>query len=99
MDRARTGDQGLGRHAADVDAGAAEGAALDDGGAQAFLGAARRQCRAGLAGTDDDGIEVFCTHDRVSVAQQRALSRLYGRTDALPLTSAAAIGEIGRAHV
>ena len=56
VNRARAGHQRLGRHAADVDAGAAEGAAFDDDAAQTFPAAARGQRRAGLAGADDDGI-------------------------------------------
>ena len=55
----RAGNQGLGRHAAVVDAGAAEALAFDDRGFQAFLAAAHSQCRPGLAGADDDGVEAF----------------------------------------
>src|SRR6185436_10532905 len=51
---ARARDQGLGRDAAVVDAGAAEALALDERGLQAFPVEARAERRPGLAGTDDD---------------------------------------------
>ena len=56
MRGARAGDQGFGRDAANVHAGAADVLALDDRGFPAGLGQAYRQRRAGLAGTDDDGV-------------------------------------------
>ena len=52
------GDQRLGRRAAGVDAGAAEQLALDDATLHAGGRQARRERRAGLAGADDDGVEV-----------------------------------------
>jgi hypothetical protein len=56
---ARAGHPGLGRDAADVDAGAAQRAALDECGLQAFLRAAHGKGRAGLAGADDERVEAF----------------------------------------
>jgi hypothetical protein len=50
-------DQGLGRHAAGVDAGAAEQLALDQRDPHAGGGQAADQRRPGLAGADDDGVE------------------------------------------
>ena len=51
------GDQRLGRHAAGVDAGAAEQVPLDDGHGHAGLGQSRGQRGPGLPGADDDGVE------------------------------------------
>ena len=50
-------DQGLGRDAAVVDAGAAEALALDDRDPLAGRGETVGERRTGLAGADDDGIE------------------------------------------
>ncbi len=51
------GHQGLGRHAAGVDAGAAEQLALHQGDAHARGGQPPGQRRTRLAGADDDGVE------------------------------------------
>ena len=53
------GDHGFGGSAAGVDAGAAEELALDVGDGAASLGEASGERWAGLAGPDDDGVEVF----------------------------------------
>ena len=51
------GDQRLGRHAAGVDAGAAEQMALDERDGHAGRGQPAGERRAGLAGADDDRVE------------------------------------------
>ena len=51
------GDERLGRHAAGVDAGAAEQLALDEGDFHAGAGQPAGERRTGLAGADDDGVE------------------------------------------
>src|SRR3546814_6876722 len=53
----RAGDQGLGRHAAGVDAGAAEQLAFDQRDRAARLRQPPGQRRTGLPGTDDDRVE------------------------------------------
>src|SRR3546814_10711253 len=53
----RAGDQGLGRHAAGVDAGAAEPLAFDQRDRAARLRQPPGQRRTGLPGTDDDRVE------------------------------------------
>ena len=51
------GDQGLGGDAAGVDAGSAEEMALDEGDLHAGLSERSCEGRAGLTGSDDDGVE------------------------------------------
>ena len=86
---ARAGDPGFRRHAAVVDAGAAERPTLDQHRLQALTGATRRERRPGLAGADHDGIELWMSfgHDGFSCAPAAAdasLSRSQGRTYAKP---------------
>ena len=67
------GDQRLGRHAAGVDAGAAEQLALDERDLHPGAGQAAGERRAGLAGADDDGVEVAsCSADPMSTAPPMA---------------------------
>ena len=56
---AGAGHQRLGGRAAIVDAGAAQMLALDQRDLLAGAGQPRREERPGLAGTDDDGVELF----------------------------------------
>ena len=63
-------DQGLGRDAAVVDAGAAEVLALDERGLHARFGQAHRERRCGLAAAD---------HDRVVGSAHRGTPRAVGR--------------------
>src|SRR5262249_12252616 len=58
VDGVGAGDQGLGRRAACVDAGAAEAAALDDGDALARARQAPGERRPRLSGADDDRVVV-----------------------------------------
>jgi hypothetical protein len=55
----RAGDESLGGNAARVHASAAEAVPLDKGDAPACCRGSRRKRRAGLAGADDDGIEML----------------------------------------
>ena len=57
--RMGAGDHGLGGGAAGVDAGAAPELALDDGDGHAGGGEALGERGSGLAGADDNGVEVF----------------------------------------
>ena len=54
--RIGAGDQGLGRDATGIDAGASERAALDDGHCLSGIGQPAGKRWAGLPGTDDDGV-------------------------------------------
>jgi len=59
MCKARAGHHRLGRRAPVVDAGATEMLALDQRHAAPGCGQTRTQERTGLAGPDDDGVELF----------------------------------------
>ncbi|MDT4851430.1 hypothetical protein FQZ97_856100 [compost metagenome] len=59
---ARARNEGLRRYAADVETGAPEVPALDDGGAQALLAAACGDGRTCLTGPNNDGVEGFTSH-------------------------------------
>ena len=52
------GDEGFGRGAPGVDAGAADQVAFDDGDGEAGVGEAPGHRGSGLAGADDDGVEM-----------------------------------------
>ena len=59
MGGAGAGDQRLRRHAAGIDAGAAEELALDQRHLHALFDHPGGKKRAGLAGADNDGVEAF----------------------------------------
>ena len=67
------GDEGLGRDAAGVDAGSAEELALDDGDLLAGGGETSCEGGTGLAGSNDDGVELGhgCLGCEISVRERR----------------------------
>ena len=73
----RAGNQGLGRHAAGIDAGTTEQPALDQRHRLARLGQPVGQRRTRLAGTDDDRVEA-ATHDKDSMLETMAVNGTYG---------------------
>ena len=68
------GDQRLGRHAAGVDAGAAEQLALDERDRHAGRGQPAGKRRAGLAGADDDRVEGRLIASAATIRRRRTIA-------------------------
>jgi hypothetical protein len=70
---ARGGDHRLGRGAADVDAGAADVPRFDDRSLAAGASQRQRERLAGLAGADDDRVELLGRHESLATAWCRGI--------------------------